>query len=450
MASRLSRSLSKLDALRNWEAKARDEMRNMVGTEPCADLLRLLGHPQAALRKVHVAGSKGKGSAAALAAAALERGGYRVASLTSPHVECVTERLTICGAPVAPDALASALERTIEARAEAVRRATDGGHATWFDTFVAASLYASATAAVDWTVVECGLGGRTDSTNVLDAELALLTSVELEHTEVLGGTLAEIASEKAAIAARGGALVACAPAEAEDAIRRVAEARRVGSLTLLPVTPDRMADNVALVRAALDELGERGSFARGGFASRRLGSWLLDDTLVASTLRRLPARQESLRSRCGVNIVLDVAHTSASAASLVEAVERGALPSAVPSSSSPPVALVGLAPDKDYSAVASSLSELNLAHVLCLHELPPRGSSNASLAAASGKARASGEALADAFRAAGCREVETLGGDLAEQLENALESARSRKTWLLVVGSNKLAGEVRPRLRPRT
>ena len=103
--------------------------------------------------------------------------------LSSPHVESLTERVRIDGQPIGEAPLADALEAALDARAAAAARGSGGGGASWFDVFVAASLLACAEARVGWAVVECGLGGRRDSTNVLGAEVALLTSVELEHTE---------------------------------------------------------------------------------------------------------------------------------------------------------------------------------------------------------------------------------------------------------------------------
>lgn len=110
-----------------------------------------------------------------------------------------------------PDALAAALHAAADARDQAARQGSAGGAATWFDTWIAASFLAMAQAEVEWAVVECGLGGRQDSTNVFGAggpcegagwdkpggaELAVLTSVELEHTEVLGSSRTQIAREK--------------------------------------------------------------------------------------------------------------------------------------------------------------------------------------------------------------------------------------------------------------
>lgn len=131
---------------------------------------------------MHVAGSKGKGSVVALVSAALQSAGHRCGTLTSPHVERVNERLRLQGAPTSDDALAAALEATMAARATAAARKSAGGDASWFDVFIAASLWSVASEGAGWAVVECGLGGRGDSTNVLGAEVSVLTSVELERS----------------------------------------------------------------------------------------------------------------------------------------------------------------------------------------------------------------------------------------------------------------------------
>ncbi len=196
-ATRLARALRRLEALTDWERADRRGMR--VDGTPCADLWRHLGDPHRSFRAVHVSGSKGKGTVCALVSAALESAGFSVGTFTSPHVESLSERVRLDGLPVSDDALSAALHATADAHEAATAAGSAGARASWFDALVAAALWSMREARVDWGVVECGLGGAHDSTAALGAELAVLTSAELEHVEVLGSDLCGIAREKAGI-----------------------------------------------------------------------------------------------------------------------------------------------------------------------------------------------------------------------------------------------------------
>jgi dihydrofolate synthase/folylpolyglutamate synthase len=152
-------------------------------------LLQALGDPQARYPAVHVVGSKGKSTAARTIGALLADAGLRVGVYTSPHVSGWGERIQVAGAEADME---RALGR-VRAQAEAVG-------ATQFEALTAAAFAEFAAAEVEAAVVEAGLGGRLDATNVLDAKVVLLTNVALEHTDVLGETPEEIAREKLAVA----------------------------------------------------------------------------------------------------------------------------------------------------------------------------------------------------------------------------------------------------------
>jgi dihydrofolate synthase / folylpolyglutamate synthase len=152
-------------------------------------LLAELGGPQRAYRAIHVVGTKGKSTATRTIAAYLEREGLRTGAYTSPHVSGWPERIQVAGA-----------DADFETAVERVRPAASALGATQFEVLTAAALTEFAEAEVDVAVVEAGLGGRLDATNVVDAEVVLLTNVGLEHTEVLGQTHEEIAEEKLAVA----------------------------------------------------------------------------------------------------------------------------------------------------------------------------------------------------------------------------------------------------------
>ena len=159
-------------------------------------LLAELGEPQRAFRAIHVVGTNGKSTATRRAAAFLGREGISVGAYTSPHVAGWSERIQVDG----EDAdLEQALER--------VRPAAERVGATQFEVLTAAALAEFAAAGVDAAVVEAGLGGRLDATNVLEAEVVALTNVSLDHTDVLGETREAIAEEKLAVIAPGSTVV---------------------------------------------------------------------------------------------------------------------------------------------------------------------------------------------------------------------------------------------------
>ena len=148
-----------------------------------------------------------KAICASLIAAGLSAAGVRCGCYASPHVERVTERVRLDGEEVSEEALAEALERALLAREDAQREGSAASSATWFDLFTAAAFQLFADAGCEWVVLECGLGGRLDSTNAVDGDVCVLTNVDLEHTAVLGDTIRAIAEEKAAILPQGGVLI---------------------------------------------------------------------------------------------------------------------------------------------------------------------------------------------------------------------------------------------------
>jgi dihydrofolate synthase/folylpolyglutamate synthase len=149
------------------------------------DLMERLGNPHQGFRSIHVAGTKGKGSVCALIEAGLSRAGLRL-RYASPHVEHITERISFSGKLVDEADMAQALGCVLDAHEAARRVKTFGDAATWFNVLTATAFVMFKDAGVDWAVVEAGVGGRLDSTNVVDAEVAVVTNVGLEHTEVLG------------------------------------------------------------------------------------------------------------------------------------------------------------------------------------------------------------------------------------------------------------------------
>ena len=172
-------------------------------------LLAELGEPQRAFRSIHVVGTNGKSTATRRAAAFLLREGLSVGAYTSPHVAGWSERIQVDGEGAD---LEQALER--------VRSAAERAGATQFEVLTAAALAEFAAAGVEAAVVEAGLGGRLDATNVLGAEVVVLTNVALEHTDVLGETREAIAEEKLAVVAPGSTVVLGEPEWASRARAR--------------------------------------------------------------------------------------------------------------------------------------------------------------------------------------------------------------------------------------
>lgn len=197
---------------------------------PTLALLDALGNPHLGRPTLHVAGSKGKGSTAAVAESILRASGRRTGFYLSPHLHRYVERVRIDGAPVAADAFARAMTLVRET-ISAVATRFPGREFVAFDALTAAGFLAFREAGVDVQVVEVGLGGLLDSTNVFqeahDPHVSVITSISLEHTAVLGSTIAEIAAQKAGIIVLNDAVVTAPMREsALDVVRERAKEQR--------------------------------------------------------------------------------------------------------------------------------------------------------------------------------------------------------------------------------
>jgi dihydrofolate synthase / folylpolyglutamate synthase len=199
MPSAAELNLAWLESLSPWPEE--------FGLGRMRELLAALGDPQKSFRAIHVVGSNGKTTTTRLAEALLAGEGLGVGSYTSPHVSGWAERVRVRGE-----------EADLEAALERVREPAEEVGATQFEVLTAAALAEFAAADVDVAVVEAGLGGRHDATNVLTAPVVVLTNVALEHTDVLGATREEIAAEKLAVVAPG-ATVVLGEADWEEAAR---------------------------------------------------------------------------------------------------------------------------------------------------------------------------------------------------------------------------------------
>jgi dihydrofolate synthase/folylpolyglutamate synthase len=199
------------------------------------DLLDRLGNPQDALPIIHIAGTKGKGSTAAMIASVLTAAGHRTGLYTSPHLDHLTERIRIDGVDCSQQELVALLDAVRPAVAsldEAAQRHGQRGP-TFFEITTALALFHFAARKVDAAVVEVGLGGRLDSTNVCRPQLTVITTISHDHTRQLGNTLAEIATEKAGIIKPNVPFV-CGVTQAEPSavIKQIAEDRGAPALFL--------------------------------------------------------------------------------------------------------------------------------------------------------------------------------------------------------------------------
>lgn len=196
------------------------------GLGPMRSAMARMGDPHTFRRAIHVAGTNGKTSTSRMAGRVLLTQGYSTGVFISPHLQTVEERIAVNGRDLTPDQFAEAISEVADVVSEEV---ADGGRPlTYFELTTAAAFGHFRRAAVDAMVLEVGLGGRLDATNVMSAEVAVLTGLSFDHTEYLGDTLPEIAREKMGIVGRGARLVCGSiPPEAAPVVERTA--RRAGA-----------------------------------------------------------------------------------------------------------------------------------------------------------------------------------------------------------------------------
>jgi dihydrofolate synthase/folylpolyglutamate synthase len=361
-----------------------------LGLEPIQALLDAVGRPERGMSILHVGGSKGKGSTALLAEAILRESGERVGVFTKPHLERWTERFRVDGAETDRERLAAALD-ALRPHVERLHAASPATAPTWFDVTVAAALLVFREARVDRVILEVGLGGRLDSTNAVVPGVTCLTTVELEHTDKLGTTLAAIAGEKAGILKPGVPLVTGRlPDEAETVV--AARVRELGlpwsrlDVELHVAVEDaglegsrlRVTDGSFALDAALPLLGAHQALnaALALACVRRLPGRAPDGALAPAARRalagaRLPARVELVGRRPW--LVVDAAHTAASARALAAAL--------APIPRAHTHLVLSVSAGKDLAAILAAL--LPLAHsVTVTRAEPARSLEPAALAAA--------------------------------------------------------------------
>jgi dihydrofolate synthase/folylpolyglutamate synthase len=405
---------------------------------PMRELLDRLGRPERAVPVVLVAGTNGKGSTAAMIESIARAAGLATGLATSPHLERVEERVRLDGRPIETGRLESLVDQVLAAAA-----GSPHGLPTYFEALAAAGFLAFAGAGVDLAVVEVGLGGRLDATNCSEPELSVITPIALDHTELLGATLAAVAREKAGILRRGRcAVVAAQEREADRALARAASEvgarlRRAGEIVDVRSSRDRGLEGTDLTlvleqgelatRLALAGAHQIANAATAAAAARVLegeGVATLPPAAIAAGLAaaRWPGRLEPIPAG-DATVLLDAAHNPHGVAALAAFLDR---------IDRPFVLVFGALADKDVASMLPPLAARARAIVLT-RPASDRALEPAELARRLGR---SAPAVVEA--------------DPGAALDTALAAARGAGVDLVVAcGSLYLIGRLRSLLRER-
>ena len=403
--------------------------------EPFRRLLAKLGDPQRGLPAVLVAGTNGKGSTAALLAAIGCAAGYRTGLYTSPHLEEPRERIRIDGVAIATLELDRLLDEVVAAAEDELP--------TPFEALTAAALLAFAEDGVELAVLEVGLGGRLDATNVVEPLLSVITPIGLDHQEQLGSTLAAIAAEKAGVMRAERTTIAWG--EEAESTAALEEAARAGGAWLelaveeaevVTARPDGLEGQLVALRTAAADYQLRVTLAgqhqlrnvalavAAGERLANSGFDRIDEDAIVRGVGgcRWPGRLEAVALSNGPTVLLDGAHNPAGAAALADHLSTLATPWGL---------IFGTLADKDAVSMAAALA-LAAQRVWLAPPDSPRALPLAALAALAPFAGA------------------TPTSGVAEALERAIGIPSAERVPLLVVtGSLYLVGEARRWLRER-
>ena len=332
-----------------------------LGLERMQELVIRLGHPERKYPTIHITGTNGKGSTTACLAAILQEAGFRTAMYTSPHLELYTERMRIDGLEVEEAVFARAIEQTAAA-ARAMEK--DGlEHPTQFEILTAAAFVMFAAMQVDYAVIEVGLGGSLDSTNVIDSRVAVITNVTLEHEDRCGYTVPEIAEHKAGIIKKNAQVLTAAEGEALEVIqRRAVECgasvqvlgrdwqAQIQSMSLAGIAWMLQQPDGSRWPLKARLLGEHQAYnaSLAVMAALMLGETAVNQEVVDRALAKAywPGRFEVLRIQ--PPLVVDGAHNPAGAAVLRRTLDQVFPGSAV-------LFLLGILKDKDIEGITSIL-----------------------------------------------------------------------------------------------
>jgi dihydrofolate synthase / folylpolyglutamate synthase len=315
------------------------------GLDRMRRMMTVLGSPERGFDSIHVVGTNGKTSTTRMIAAILQRHGVRTGCYLSPHLVSYSERVQVEECEIETHAFAAAIARAAWAADRVNRTLAEDDHVTQFELLTAAALWELARRGAQVVVVEAGLGGRYDATNVIDSKVAVLTNVGLEHTRWLGPTLTDIATEKLAVVSDGSVLALGADQQAEVLeVARSVVARRAVRMLIAGAPGEEPA------------LGAPGRFQRANFALSRLaaaaylegaGIAIDEDAVRAAAMATsVPGRMQTVA--WDPLTVLDGAHNPAAAVALAES-----LPDVL---ASRPLALVlGVLEDKDAAGMLAVL-----------------------------------------------------------------------------------------------
>jgi len=353
-SSALQNALQFLDGRINYERDRAVPYRERdLKLERMREFLAKLGGPQEQLPILHIAGTKGKGSTAAMVGAILSASGYRTGVFTSPHLDRIEERIAIDGQPCSTDDLVELVDRVrpvVEVMDEeaGLASAEDYGP-TYFEIVAAMALLHFARSAVDTVILEVGLGGRLDATNVCSPRVCAITSIGFDHTRQLGNTLESIAAEKAGIVKSGVPVVSGVTDDGpRDVIRRICRERGSplselgGDFDFRYHPPRHLDQDSALGRLDFESSDKYPQFnfqdlplcllghhqaANAAVALAVLGElekagWKIPEQAVRAGLGNVdwPARVEPIFRR--PTIVLDTAHNSSSVDALVRVLDE--------------------------------------------------------------------------------------------------------------------------------
>lgn len=328
---------------------------NVFKLESMRALLARLGNPHHKVRAIHVAGTKGKGSTSTMIASILARSGFRVGLYTSPHLECISERFSINGKRISQELLSSYVHRLLP-HVEAIDTAALSSESTlhrptFFEITTALAFWYFAEQQTDIVVLEVGMGGRLDSTNVCEPLLTLITSISFDHMAQLGNTLAAIASEKAGIVKAGVPMI-CGVQDTEPkqvieskcrdsnaplfllgrdfGIEPITDGPRQTQLPTFSDSPEFHFESTKPYHYQLRDL--KLSFAgkhqllnaalaiQAAVAMRRFGTVIPEEAIRAGLREaHISARIEQVRST--PLIVLDVGHNEAAIKALIETIQ---------------------------------------------------------------------------------------------------------------------------------
>ena len=412
-----------------------------LGLDNITRLCAALGHPERAFTALHVAGTNGKGSVTAMAHAALVAAGLRAARYTSPHLSDLRERFVIGDQPVDGAALEAVADEVLDCAYRLRAAGTLAALPTFFEAATAMAFELFRREGVEVAVVEVGLGGRFDATNVLAPAVGAITSIGLDHQEHLGDAVAAIAFEKAGIIKAGMTVVTGAlPEDAAVVVARVARERgativpasagsRVssridaGRATVTIDTPEDRYGPVTLALRGDHQIGNALVTVRLLEAARRAGISIARDAIAHGLAAAVwPARLELLSRPDGRRLLLDAAHNPDGARALAAYLRRWH-PDRLP-------LVFGVMRDKDVESMLRAL-------------LPVTGSVTAT--AADTPRALPADVLAERILDIDPGRAVRIDPDPVHAVDAALQQA----TLVCVAGSIVLAGEVRDALGPR-